>query len=270
MDDLSNHDRAVELLQELGLKEYEAKCHVALTRLPEATAKEISDVSEVPRTRIYDAVRVLESKGLVEVRHSNPKLFRAVSIGEAVETLQREYRTRVENLADRLSSLDVVESDADASPNEIWALSGRDAITARVQTLVEQASEEVLVALGSLDAASEPVLARLDAAVERGVNVCVGTATQDVADAVEGGVGGATVSAAEPTWLWRPAGQGDDGHAVNRLLLVDGRAVLVSADTDSAEPAERSVFGRGRSNGVVVLAERLLATDLRAVGHGGD
>jgi hypothetical protein len=94
MDDVSNRDQAVELLQQLGLKEYEAKSFVALARRQRGTAKDISETSEVPRTRVYDAVRVLESKGLVETQHSNPQVFRAVSIDEAVSTLQSESSAR--------------------------------------------------------------------------------------------------------------------------------------------------------------------------------
>jgi hypothetical protein len=45
-----------EILEELGLQTYEAQCFVALTRMPHATAKELSEVSEVPRTRVYDAI----------------------------------------------------------------------------------------------------------------------------------------------------------------------------------------------------------------------
>jgi len=91
MEDVSNQDQAIELLQQLGLKEYEAKSFVALARRQRGTAKDISETSEVPRTRVYDAIRVLESKGLVETQHSNPQIFRAVSIDEAVNTLQSEY-----------------------------------------------------------------------------------------------------------------------------------------------------------------------------------
>jgi sugar-specific transcriptional regulator TrmB len=94
------------LLQQLGLKEYEAKSFVALVRLPRETAKEISEISEVPRTRVYDAVRVLESKGLVEVQHSSPQRFRAVSIDEAIETLHREYEDRTESLRESLRDID--------------------------------------------------------------------------------------------------------------------------------------------------------------------
>lgn len=74
---------AIDLLQELGLKEYEARCFVALNQLPNGTAKEIREISDVPRTRVYDAIRVLESEGLVEVQQSSPQVYRAVEISEA-------------------------------------------------------------------------------------------------------------------------------------------------------------------------------------------
>ncbi|MFB6177506.1 MAG: helix-turn-helix domain-containing protein, partial [Halobaculum sp.] len=63
MDDNTNITRAVELLQQLGLKEYEAKCFVGLSRLSTGTAKQLSEITEVPRTRVYDAIRVLEAQG---------------------------------------------------------------------------------------------------------------------------------------------------------------------------------------------------------------
>jgi len=45
-------DEAIEVLQQLGLKEYEARCFVGLTRVSAGTAKKLSDLTEVPRTRI--------------------------------------------------------------------------------------------------------------------------------------------------------------------------------------------------------------------------
>src|SRR6056297_593921 len=98
MEESTNQTQAIELLQQLGLKEYEAKSFVALARRQSGTAKDISETSEVPRTRVYDAIRVLETKGLVETQHSIPQVFRAVSIDEAVDTLQAEYIERAESL----------------------------------------------------------------------------------------------------------------------------------------------------------------------------
>ena len=59
MDANQHREEAVESLSELGMKEYEAKSFVALSRLPKATAKQINELSDVPRTRVYDAVSAL-------------------------------------------------------------------------------------------------------------------------------------------------------------------------------------------------------------------
>jgi sugar-specific transcriptional regulator TrmB len=83
-----HREEAIDVLQELGLKEYEAKCFVGLTRLSTGTAKQLSEITDVPRTRVYDAIRVLEAQGLVEIQHSSPQQFRAVPLEEATETLR--------------------------------------------------------------------------------------------------------------------------------------------------------------------------------------
>ncbi|WP_245944473.1 TrmB family transcriptional regulator [Haloplanus salinus] len=92
----------------------------------------MSETSEVPRTRVYDAIRVLETKGLVETQHSNPQVFRAVSVDEAVRTLQSEYVGRTKSLRSALSGLDPTDDGrtADAT-HEVWSLSGDQGITSR-------------------------------------------------------------------------------------------------------------------------------------------
>ena len=61
MDATESVEEAVDVLRKLGLKEYEARCFVGLSRLSTGTAKRLSEVTEVPRTRVYDAIRVLEA-----------------------------------------------------------------------------------------------------------------------------------------------------------------------------------------------------------------
>jgi DNA-binding MarR family transcriptional regulator len=95
-------EEGIEVLQQLGLKEYEARCFVGLSRLHTGTAKQLSEMTEVPRTRVYDAIRVLEAQGLVEIQHSSPQQFRAVPLDEATETLRDQYEDRVERLHDAL------------------------------------------------------------------------------------------------------------------------------------------------------------------------
>ena len=114
-------DEAVEVLQQLGLKEYEAKCFVGLSRLSTGTAKQLSEITDVPRTRVYDAVRVLEAQGLVEVQHSSPQKFRAVPLEEATETLRDQYEARVDRLTGALERTNPVEeSDEDLIQEEYF------------------------------------------------------------------------------------------------------------------------------------------------------
>jgi Predicted transcriptional regulators len=106
-----NLQEAVDVLQQLGLKEYEARCFVGLSQQSTGTAKQLSEITDVPRTRVYDAVRVLEAQGLVEIQHSSPRKFRAVSLSEATETLRDQYEKRVDRLHDALDNIELHTAD---------------------------------------------------------------------------------------------------------------------------------------------------------------
>ena len=268
MDDIASHEEANELLQQLGLKEYEAKTFVALTRLPQGTAREISEISDVPRTRVYDAVRVLESKGLVEVQHSNPQQFRAVSIDEAADTLHEEYATRTDTLRDVLGSIDVAATDVEADvTHEVWALSGTTAIRNRTQQLIDEADQEVVLVVGDESVLTDELIERLVASENRGVGVVIGTTNEVIRDRVQREVPESEVFVSGLEWLsgsMRP----DDDTEISRLVLVDESAILVSTFQETPSGGhthEQAVFGRGFDNGLVTITRRLMATGLEPI-----
>ena len=254
-------DEAVEILQELGLKEYEAKCYVALSRLADGTAKEVSDVSEVPRTRVYDATRVLESKGLVEVRHSNPQVFRAVDVDTAIRTLQSEYESRMASLREHLERVEPVQTaERGTGTNEMWTLSGATSIGKRLQEFIGDASEELRLLVGTSDAVSGEVTDALQAATQRGVSVVVGTVSDSHRRALEDDLPGIDVSVVDLQWFVGPE---SEGAILRRLLLVDGDRILVSTTDDSGEVVdEHATLGSGLDNGLVVVLRRVLAGEL--------
>ena len=264
MNGRTNHEEAVELLQELGLKEYEAKSFVALSRLPNGTAKEVSEISEVPRTRVYDAIRVLETKGLVEIQHSNPQQFRAVAVDEAVATLKEEYDSRTESLRRTLHDMESASADTEAdTTHEVWTLSDRSAISNRTLKLIGEVQEEVVLVVGHESVYDENLVDGLRAARRRGVDVIVGTAADGLRGAVKDAVPDARVFVSGLDWL--AESDGDDATEISRLLLVDRSTILIStfSTTDDGERSdETAVFGRGFDNGFVALVRRLLATGL--------
>lgn len=256
----TTHREAIELLQELGLKQYESKCFVALTRIGRGTAKDISDTSEVPRTRVYDAIRVLETKGLVEIQHSNPQQFRAVGIDEAVETLRTEYENRAEELRTALASLDPPETDAETPVHEVWSLTGTTAIQNRTVDFVDEATEEVMFIAGTASVATDDLSDRLAAADRRGVDLVLGVADASIRSRLKTVVSDTDVFVSGLEWL-ESGTEPEDRTQVTRLLLVDGTNILVSTQP-STIGEEQAVVGHGFDNGVVTIARRLMTTGL--------
>ncbi|MBC7119529.1 MAG: helix-turn-helix domain-containing protein [Methanobacteriaceae archaeon] len=54
------------------MTEYESNTYITLNSLISAAATEISQKSKVPRSRIYDILRSLESKGFIEIEKGKP------------------------------------------------------------------------------------------------------------------------------------------------------------------------------------------------------
>lgn len=264
MEDAKRRE-AVELLQELGLKQYESKCFVALARIGRGTAKEISEASEVPRTRVYDAIRVLETKGLVEIQHSNPQQFRPVDIDEAVATLRTEYENRAEELRDALSELEPAVTEGETPVHEVWSLTGKTAIENRTVEFIDDADEEVMFVAGTGSVTTGTLFDRLQAADKRGVELVVGVADADIRSQFETALPNTNVFISGLEWLEDGVGP-EDRTQVTRLLLIDGTNILVSTRPgDGGE--EYAVIGHGFDNGVVTIARRLMTTGLVAGGH---
>ena len=256
----ANQEKAVGVLQQLGLKEYEAKCFVALSRVPSGTAKVISEITDVPRTRVYDAIRVLEAEGLVEIQHGSPQQFRAVPIQEAIETLRDQYETRVDTLYESLTDIEPVETEDEDVAHEVWALTGASAIANRTVQLVGEAGEEVVLVVGSDDLLTEEIVAELTD-LDAPVDVILGALNESTEDRLQAEVPGAETFVSGLDWLRGGDGGGEDDTAIGLLLLVDRKTILVSS-VDPETRKEQAVFGRGFGNGLVVIVRRLMATGL--------
>ena len=255
---------AVSLLQELGLKEYEARCFLALTQLPAGTAKEINEISEVPRTRVYDAIRVLETQGLVEVQHSSPQQFRAVSIEEATQTLRQKYDTRIDTLQSQLDRLDIPDELEEAERmQEVWSLTSHEAIESRTLNLLDEAESEVVLLVVEEELLTEALFDRLHGAMDRGADIVIGGETDAIIGRLESELPSVQVFETDLGWLLGPVNDGE--VAISRLLLVDRTKLLVSSfyPRDGHDQShEQAVFANGLDNGVVVLIRRVLTSGL--------
>ena len=257
-DDPSSKARstAVEQLKSLGLSTYAARTFVALVTLGEATAQDVSDLADVPRTRVYDAADELRERGLVDVKRSNPKQFWAISSETTGRHFEREYEHRVSTLTDALDRLD----DANRSTEQrgVWTVTGREAVTDRVIDFISAADDEVVyVTVGEL--LTDEIGEALSRASDEGVSIRLADMSESIEDQF-----GRDVPAAQPfesLWDWSdtPAG---------RLLMVDQEKTLVSVLVDGKgeyppEPRdETAIWGVGSTNSLVVVLKALFTWQL--------
>ncbi|PCR92409.1 TrmB family transcriptional regulator [Natrinema ejinorense] len=254
---------AISLLQDLGLQEYEARCFIALNRLPSGTAKEIHEISEVPRTRVYDAIRVLESQGLVEVQHTSPQVYRAVSIDEATQTLRQKYNDRIETLQTYLENTEVQNVEQDDQLQEVWSLTGHEAIESRTIDLIDGAESEIALLVVDEDILSEALFDGLRSAVTRDLSLVLGGQTDAITEQL--GTEVATTHVFETGLEWLTGFESEGEVAISRILLVDRETLLIGSYYPSASDGrakEQAVFAQGLENGVVVLLRRLVTAGL--------
>lgn len=110
---MASKAEAVEALTELGLSEYEARCFVALTQLATGTAKEISQLADVPQSRVYDVADALHSEGLIDIQQSEPKEYYALPVQPSIERLREEYQDHLQTATEHLQSLESRDADDD-------------------------------------------------------------------------------------------------------------------------------------------------------------
>jgi len=98
-------------LKDFGLNSYEAKLWTALLSRGVATAGELSDIANVPRSRSYDVLESLERKGFVIMKLGKPIKYIAVAPAEVLERVKKSVTDDAEiqvNLIDGLRKSEVL------------------------------------------------------------------------------------------------------------------------------------------------------------------
>jgi sugar-specific transcriptional regulator TrmB len=154
----------------LGLTEYEARCYIALTSLISAGAAEVSLVSQVPRSRVYQVLRGLAAKGFVEATRGRPIIFTVAPPHEVSERARREFLERADRAEAELET--VYETQTARVPAPIWLLHGVDRIVRKEIEVIGRA-RKTLYLLGGFLMPGEFELLRphLERASLRGVRI---------------------------------------------------------------------------------------------------
>jgi len=228
-----NDTQVISRLQGLGFSEYESRAYVALLQKNPVTGYELSKLSGVPRSMIYEVLGKLTARGAaLSLPAKGTTLYAPVSYSELLDRMQREHQDLIRRTREDLASLST-GSELDV----VWNIKGADNIVAKAQEMIRQAQTSLhLALLPATFALLEPALGE---SVTSGVQVVL-YATGEVA------LPGAEVVI--PTISQEAM---DQAGALALILVMDSQEVLIS---------EGLMGSSGQL--LVFIAEHHLRTDL--------
>ena len=94
-----------KLRQAFNLNIYEVKIWTALLSRGISTAGELSDISEVPRSRSYDVLETLEKKGFVIMKLGKPIKYIAVKPEEIVSRIRKDVQVKLDKRLKQLENI---------------------------------------------------------------------------------------------------------------------------------------------------------------------
>ncbi len=157
----------IEKLMALGFSEYEAKAYIALLRENPVTGYQLSKLSGVPRSMIYEVVGKLIARGAaMTLRQEGVVRYAPVPPEEFLDQLHREHEALITALQQDLFALT-------AAPDleYVWNIEGRENILAKAEEMVRQAGREIYLSL--MPATFPQLRPALLEAIRRGVRVVV-------------------------------------------------------------------------------------------------
>ncbi len=239
---MTSREGAVRGLKELGLSTYQAKTFIALQQLGVGTARDVAEVTDVPRSQVYGAAQELEDAGLLERQQSDPIRYRPINVDAAEQRLRQRI---AERSADAFAYIEQTKADLDVPEGreDLWTLDGESAVSSRVLQLLERAETSVLFGVRDRSYVSSELEEALLSAVSRGVRVSV--VSNDAVVRERFGDEDVTTRASTV-----PA---EVQNRVGRMVVVDGETVLLSVI--DLETGEETAIWSHETNFAVVFVQ---------------
>ena len=94
----------LDKLEDIGLNMYERKIYSALLGRGVSTAGELSEITNVPRSRAYDVLESLAEKGFAVIKSSKPMEYVSIPPQQAIENIKKQHRRELQEKMERLDS----------------------------------------------------------------------------------------------------------------------------------------------------------------------
>lgn len=97
--------KTLDALKAIGLNKYERNIWVALLSRGSSTAGELSDISNVPRSRCYDVLESLADRGFVVLQPGKPMKYVAIHPRESLERAKKKVLEEADEMTKKMDRL---------------------------------------------------------------------------------------------------------------------------------------------------------------------
>lgn len=163
-------DENIATLKGIGLTMYEAQAYVTLTSLISATAVEVSEKSDIPRSKIYDVLKKLAEKNFIDIEDGRPLTY---NVKSPVEVLSREKERLNSEIDDTITRLTYVyENGMSQVQAPIWRIYGVEKIIAQELEIIKRAKTSINMRIGFLfEGEGEAILKELKKRPDLRINI---------------------------------------------------------------------------------------------------
>ena len=149
-------DELKEELSKFDLTENQSKVYIFLGKYGSQTAPEVCKALKIARTETYQLLASLQKKGIVLATFGHPIKFSAIKPSIAVKTLVNTEKERVKSLEKKEETIiklwnsipEFLKEKTDGVENRFQMLEGSNPINAKLNEMVSEANDEIIV-LGS-------------------------------------------------------------------------------------------------------------------------
>ena len=138
----------ISVLKGMGLTMYEAQAYETLTSLISASAVEIAEKSNIPRSKIYDVLKKLNEKNFIEIEDGRPLTY---NVKSPVEVLSREKEKLNMEIDDTITRLTYIyENGMNQVQAPIWRIYGVEKIINQELEIIKRAKTSINMRIGFL------------------------------------------------------------------------------------------------------------------------
>jgi len=162
--------RIIKSLRKFGLTEYESSAYMTLNYMISASASEIAENAKIPRSRIYEILKMLERKGFVEIENSKPLKYSVVPPKEIFRENKREIIAELEESEKDL--VEIYENQLSKVPAPVWLIHGPEKIIEKELELISKARKTIAIRMGFVfDEEWSMIESKINQKVREGVDV---------------------------------------------------------------------------------------------------